>query len=316
MQNTSWRKNIPPYMLGTWAWGSGVNGSKMVFGKSYDESVLEETFKTACKSGLTLFDTAEVYGMGNAEKLLGRFMKSSSTPVQVSTKYLPNKRHKAGAMEAALDASCERLEIAVPDIYWLHAPNNAEQNIAESIKLLEKGKIKRLGVSNFRLNEIQKAQAQLQKAGFSVAAVQNHFSLLSRTPQQEEIIKWCQENDVVYFAYMVLEQGALSGKYDASHPFPRFSRRSFAFGKKYFRKTEPLIDFMRELAEKYDIDTSQIPLLWASRKGTTPIVGVTKPEQVVQLSKASSITMQKSEIDNLEHIADETGIVLKASWEP
>lgn len=316
MQGTSWKKSIPPYMLGTWAWGNGINGSKMVFGKSYDKSVLKETFRTACELGLTLFDTAEVYGMGNAERLLGEFMKSSNIPVQISTKYMPSKHHKAGAMEIALNASCERLKITAPDIYWIHVPNNVEQNIKEGIKLLEEGKIKRLGVSNFHLHELQKAQTQLQKAGFSVAAVQNHFSLLSRTPQQEEIIKWCKENDVVYFAYMVLEQGALSGKYDVTHHFPRFSRRSFAFGKKYFRKTEPLIDFMRELAQKYGIDTSQIPLLWAVCKETTPIVGVTNPEQVIQLSKASSLVLQKNEIDRLEYLADQTGIILKASWEP
>lgn len=68
-------EKLPPFMLGTWAWGGGINGSKMVFGQSYDENTLQETFNTACALNLNLIDTAEVYGMGNAEKLLGRAEK-------------------------------------------------------------------------------------------------------------------------------------------------------------------------------------------------------------------------------------------------
>lgn len=309
-------ENLPPFMLGTWAWGSGTNGSKMVFGQSYDENILQETFKTACDLNLNLFDTAEVYGMGNSEKLLGRFIAECNTPVQISTKYMPAKKYKQGKMAVSLSKSCERLGIDVPLIYWLHMPKNVEENVVEAIELLKEKKIKYLGVSNYRLSDLKKAQALLQKAGFSISAVQNHFSLLSYSQNQKEILEWCKANHVVYFSYMVLEQGALSGKYSAKKPFPLFSGRRFAFGKKMFRKIEPLLVYTQILAEKYKVNQSQIPIAWAISKGTVPIIGVTKPEHVKQLTATATLILNKDEIQKLEQLAEQTGIMFKASWEP
>lgn len=308
-------ENMPPFMLGTWAWGNGVNGSKMIFGKKHDEASLNETFNKACSLGFTLFDTAEVYGMGNAEKLLGKFISSSKVPVQISTKHMPNKHYKENEVETSLKQSCERLEISVPYIYWIHAPNNVEQNITEAIKLLKVGKIKYLGVSNYRLEDLKTAQRLLKQAGFSLSAVQNHFSLLSYTQMQQDILKWCKNNDVIYFAYMVLEQGALTGKYSAKNPFPPFSMRRFVFTKKRFRKIETLIAFMGELAKKYNTKTAQIPIAWARNRGTVPIIGVTKPKQVQELSKTTEIVLAADEIKKLEQLATKTGVVIKASWE-
>lgn len=309
-------ENLPPFMLGTWAWGGGVNGSKMVFGQNYDENILQETFKTACDLKLNLFDTAEVYGMGNAEKLLGHFIAECHIPVQISTKYMPAPKYKSGKMAISLSQSCERLGIDVPLIYWLHVPNCVEENVAEAIELLKRKKIKYLGVSNYRLSDLQKAQALLKKAGFSISAVQNHFSLLSYSQNQRDILEWCKANDVIYFSYMVLEQGALSGRYSAEKPFPPFSRRRFAFGKKSFQKIEPLLQYTKILAEKYNTNSSQIPIAWAAAKGTVPIIGVTKPEQVKQLATTAQLILSNNEIQKLEQLAGQTGIMLKASWEP
>ncbi len=309
-------ENLPPFMLGTWAWGGGVNGSKMVFGQNYNENVLMETFITAYDLNFNLIDTAEVYGMGNAEKLLGHFIAESHASVQISTKYMPAAKYKSGKMSLSLSKSCVRLGIDVPLIYWLHVPNCVEENIAEAIGLLKSKKIKYLGVSNYRLNDLQKAQALLKQAGFSIAAVQNHFSLLSYNQNQKDILEWCQANDIVYFSYMVLEQGALSGKYSAGRPFPLFSRRRFAFGKKSFQKIEPLLQYTKVLAEKYNTYQSQIPIAWAVAKGTVPIIGVTKPEQVKQLVATAHLVLSKDEIRKLEQISEQTGIMMKASWEP
>ena len=93
------------------------------------------------------------------------------------------------------------------------------------------------------------------------------------------------ENDIIFFGYMVLEQGALSGHYDEKNPLPRFSYRGLVFRKKKFRKISKLLDFQRELAVQYDVDASQIPIAWAIAKGVVPIVGLTKKRHANELSQ-------------------------------
>ncbi|MBQ8147485.1 MAG: aldo/keto reductase [Lachnospiraceae bacterium] len=305
---------IPPCMIGTWAWGGGVNGSKMVFGQSYDEEQLRNTFQCACNAGFTMWDTAEVYGMGNAEALLGAFIKNQD--VLISTKHMPGKRFRPGAMEESLKASCERLEIDAPDLYWIHLPNQVEENVKAAIELLKAGKIKALGVSNYSLAQIQKADAMLQQEGFRLAAVQNHFSLLSRGKDQLEIIEWCKEQQVVYFSYMVLEQGALTGRYDEKHHFKTFSLRGLQFSKKKFRKIQKLLDYEKALGVKYQVDTSQIPIAWAIARHTVPIVGLTKEKHAEQLRTVLDVHLTEEELCRLETLAEESGVVIKGTWEP
>lgn len=305
---------IPPCMIGTWAWGGGMNGSKMVFGQSYEEEQLKSTFRCAYDAGFTMWDTAEVYGMGNAEKLLGTFIQNTS--VIISTKHMPGKKFKAGAMESSLTGSCERLGIDAPDLYWIHLPNRVEENVTAAVQLLKEGKIKALGVSNYSLQQIEQADAMLQKEGFRLAAVQNHFSLLSRGSEQQAIIDWCQKHEVVYFSYMVLEQGALTGRYDEKHHFKTFSLRGLQFGKKKFRKIQPLLDYEKELGKKYQVDTSQIPIAWAIARHTVPIVGLTKPQHAEQLKTVLNVNLTEEELGRLEQLAEESGVVIKGTWEP
>lgn len=305
---------IPPCMIGTWAWGGGMNGSKMVFGQSYEEEQLRETFECAYEAGFTMWDTAEVYGMGNAERLLGTFMKS--TPVILSTKHMPGPSFQSGAMEASLKGSCERLGIEAPDLYWIHLPNQMEKNVAAATSLLSEGKIKALGVSNFSLKQIEQTNEMLQQEGFQLAAVQNHFSLLSRGEDQREIIDWCQKHGVVYFSYMVLEQGALTGRYDEKHHFKTFSLRGLQFGKKKFRKIQKLLDYEKELGKKYQVDTSQIPIAWAIARHTVPIIGLTKPHHAKQLATVLDVHLLEEELVKLEQLAEESGVVIKGTWEP
>lgn len=114
---------------------------------------------------------------------------------------------------------------------------------------------------------------------------------------------------------MVLEQGALSGHYDEKNHFPTFSMRGFSFSKSKFVKIKPLLDYQKELAGKYSIDCSQIPVLWAIEKNTTPIIGLTKAKYVDELVSALKIKLLPEEIEKLEKISKETGVYCKASWE-
>jgi aryl-alcohol dehydrogenase-like predicted oxidoreductase len=208
---------IPSCMIGTWAWGTGMNGSKMVFGKKYDKEILKSVFKKACELGFTLLDTAEVYGMGRSEKLLGECINgiSEKENIMISTKYMPSKKFNKVGVQKSLNKSMERLGIDHVDIYWLHNSNNYQENINAITELKKSGKVKHIGISNFTFNQIKEANNILNKDGMKIDAVQNHFSLLHMTDEQINIIDWCNQNHVTYFSYMVLEQGALSGKYNS-----------------------------------------------------------------------------------------------------
>lgn len=306
--------NSPQCMIGTWAWGNGTNGSKIVFGKRYDEQQLLETFETAYQAGFTMWDTANSYGNGNSEKILGKCI-SKNKEVFISTKYLPTKSYKKGAMQNALKNSCERLGIKSPNIYWIHIPLNLEQNLKDAIELLKNNKIKSLGLSNVTLTQIKYAQYKLKSVGYSLAGIQNHYSLLNNNEEQKKIIKWCSENNATYFAYMVLEQGALSGHYDEHNSFPLISARGFSFSKRKFKRIASLLAYQKELAKKYRTDPSQIPILWAISKNTVPIIGLTNAKQSKCLSSISKIYLTDSESENLEQLANSSGVYVKRSWE-
>ena len=311
--------DFPVCAVGTWAWGEGANGSKMVFGGKRDTEALKNAFNTSLNSGFTLWDTAEVYGMGSSERLLGECIREAGDRgrnVIISTKHMPLKKYSPGEVRSALLGSLERLGVGRADIYWLHLPVNSEQNLNECAALVKEGRIGIIGLSNHSLEQIKAADKQLSAKGLRVGAVQNHFSLIRRDPEQLEILRWCHENNVPYFSYMVLEQGALTGKYDDEHPIKGISMRSIQYNKRVLKKLRPLIDCLRETAREHDCKPAQIAISWAISKGTVPIVGITKPSQAEELARTGEIVLTEEEICRLESLADSSGIVSKGVWEP
>ena len=300
-------------MIGTWAWGPGFNGSKQVFGNNYDEEILRETFERAVDLGLTRWDTAAVYGMGSCEKLLGKFINGRDG-IFISTKFFPDKKFRKGALEKSFHESMTRLNLKSADLFWIHKPNNLTKNLQEAVPLLQDGRIRSIGISNVSLKDIRTAEDILSREGLSLGAVQNHFSLLRN--DQQPLIDYCNSKGITYYAYMVLEQGALAGRYNATCPFPLLSMRRLAFPKSKFRKIESLLKLMEQTALKYNIDKSQIPVLWVIAKGAVPIIGITKPAYAERLAEALQVDLTPEEIEQLTSEAAATGIRQQGSWEP
>ena len=300
-------------MIGTWAWGSGYNGSGMIFGSKSDEQTLKCTFDKAVELGFTKWDTAAVYGMGSCEKLLGGFINGRDD-IFLSTKYFPNKKFKSGDLGKSFNESMTRLGLKSADLFWIHKPNNLKENLQEAIPLMKDGRIRSIGISNVSMNDIKTAEELLGQHGLRLGAVQNHFSLLRN--DQQPIIDYCNSRGITYYAYMVLEQGALAGRYNSKNHFPTFSMRNFMFPKSKFKKIENLLAAMKGIADKYGIDRSQIPVLWVIAKGAVPIVGITKPAYAEKLSDALKITLTAEEISLLTGKAKKTGIRQQGSWEP
>ena len=300
-------------MIGTWAWGPGFNGSKQVFGNKYDEEILRETFEEAVNLGLTRWDTAAVYGMGSCEKLLGKFINGRDD-IFISTKFFPDKKFREGALEKSFNESMTRLNLKSADLFWIHKPNNLTKNLQEAVPLLQDGRIRSIGISNVSLKDIRTAEDILSREGLSLGAVQNHFSLLRN--DQQPLIDYCNSKGITYYAYMVLEQGALAGRYNVTRPFPLLSMRRLAFPKSKFRKIESLLKLMEQTALKYNIDKSQIPVLWVIAKGAVPIIGITKPVYAERLAEALQVDLTPEEIEQLTSEAAATGIRQQGSWEP
>lgn len=302
--------------LGTWAWGSGAFGGDTVFGSKTDVENLKPVFGTALQSGLNLWDTATVYGMGESERILGTLAKSMRREdVLISTKFTPQIAEIYGnSVEKMAEASIQRMECGYIDIYWIHNPMDVERWTPGLIPLLQKGLVKRVGVSNHNIAEIRQANEILAKAGFGISAVQNHYSLLYRSSEKGGVLDYCKQNGMEFWAYMVLEQGALSGKYNKENPLPAESDR----GKKYnpvLPQLEALTSEMATIGKKYGASCSQVGIAWAIAKGTLPIIGATKERHVVEAAEAAKIQLTSQEVTRLEQLADATGIDTRGGWE-
>ncbi len=302
--------------LGTWAWGAGAFGGDAVFGSKTDVENLKPVFDAAMKAGLNLWDTATVYGMGESEKILGQLTSEyERKDVEISTKFTPQLAEMFdNSVEKMADASIERMDCDYIDIYWIHNPMDVERWTPGLIPLLKSGKVKRVGVSNHNIKEIQRANEILGEVGFKVSAVQNHFSLLYRSSEKGGVLDYCKENGIEFWAYMVLEQGALSGKYNKENPLPAESDR----GKKYnpvLPQLEALTNEMIAIGKKYGASCSQIGIAWAIAKGTLPIIGATKERHVIEAAEAAKIQLTAEELSKLEALADVTGIDTRGGWE-
>ena len=306
------KNKYPEVAMGAWAWGDKDG----YFGNTMAEEEFRPVFGKALENGLNLWDTATAYSGGESEKILGALTNSFGREnVIISTKFTPQMAAMySDSVENMCRASLSRMGLDYIDIYWIHNPINAPEYTKQLIPLLEKGLVKSVGVSNHNLAQIKEADEILRAAGYRVSAVQNHFSLLNRSSESSGILDYCRKNDIVFFGYMVLEQGALSGKYDSSHPFPAGSARAQVFNP-LLSQLEGAIVCLREIANERGVSPSQIVAAYAIAKGVLPIIGVTKVYQVEEAAKTKTINLTAEEIARLERAADSTGVLSVQFWE-
>ncbi|MDE6763670.1 MAG: aldo/keto reductase [Oscillospiraceae bacterium] len=308
--------NIPKIALGAWSWGMGAAGGDTVFGNHLTSDELKPVFDKALELGLNVWDTAAVYGEGTSEMILGGFIKNiSREEVIISTKFTPQIAEDSyEAMQKMLDGSKKRLHTDTVDIYWIHNPMDVERWTPQIIPLAKSGQIKSVGVSNHNLAEIKRVNEILNAEGLSISAVQNHFSLLHRSSERAGILEYCKENGIVFYSYMVLEQGALTGKYNVKNPFPENSGRGEAYNIA-LPKLELLVNELEKIGKKYAASPAQVATAWAIAKGTVPIIGVTKVKQVEEAAQTVKIQLADEDIRCLEKLGDETNIDALREWE-
>lgn len=306
-------KNLPKIALGAWAWGN--DGT---FGGSLTSDTLRPIFDKAMENGLDLWDTAYAYGMGTSEKVLAGFLKGlPRDSYLVSDKFTPQCADSSSptAMKDMIEMQLKLMELDRFDIYWIHNVWDAPKWTEELAKYFEgRADVPLIGVSNHDLSEIKQAAEILASHGLKLSAVQNHYSLINRSSEDSGILDYCRENDITFFSYMVLEQGALSGKYDTAHPMPAGSARADSYNP-ILGKLEVLNKTLAEIAEKHGAGIAQIPVAWAIVKNTLPIIGVTKVSHVEDAVKAANITLTAEEVSELERVADSLELNVIRFWE-
>ncbi|MBQ4249184.1 MAG: aldo/keto reductase [Clostridia bacterium] len=305
--------NLPKIALGAWAWGNDG-----VFGGTLTDKELRPIFDKSMEYGLNLWDTAYAYGMGTSEKLLAGFLKGlPRESYLISDKFTPQCADASSptAMKDMIEMQLGLMGLDRFDIYWIHNVWEAPKWTEELAKYFEgKDNVPLIGVSNHNLAEIKQANDILRAHGLKLSAVQNHYSLINRSSEDSGILDYCRKNDIYFFAYMVLEQGALSGKYDTAHPMPKGSARAETYNP-VLDKLEILNAELKRLADKYNVGAAQIPVAWAISKGTLPIIGVTKTVHVDDAAKAASVKLSADEVKALEELADSLKLNVVRMWE-
>ncbi|MEE8356819.1 MAG: aldo/keto reductase [Anaerolineales bacterium] len=297
--------SISPLGIGTWAWGDRVLWG---YGMGdYTDEDIHQAYQASRAAGINFFDTAEIYGMGRSEKLLGEFLKHDDGKVLVATKYLPYPwRLRKASATSALEQSLKRLDLDLIDLYQIHwpmPPRSTRFWIKELGEIQKTGKIRSIGVSNYNLSQTTSSQNILSEMDLSLASNQMPYNLLDRRIERNGLLKYCQENKITLIAYSPLAKGLLTGKYSAEHSPPGI--RKVAFNRKTLMKIKPLLALMKEIGKGNGGKTqAQVAINWTICKGALPIPGAKNLRQAKENLGAIGWNLTSAEVSALDQASD------------
>ncbi|WP_199192147.1 aldo/keto reductase [Chlorogloea sp. CCALA 695] len=299
---------VPPLCIGTWAWGDKLFWS---YGSDYDEKQLKEAFNAALEAGTTFFDTAEIYGLGLSEELLGQFMKQSDRSAIIATKFGPLPwRFTAQSVSDALTDSLKRLQVEQVALYQVHWPFSflmSQETLMNALAdEVQRGRIGAVGVSNYSAQQMQEAHQILARRGVPLAVNQVRYSLLTRQIESSGITATAKQLGVTLLAYSPLAQGRLTGKYRPDSSEKPTGARSLdpQFSKAGLEKIEPVVALLRQIGEKRDRTPAQVALNWLISQGNVVAISGAKTAQQVQQNAGSlGWKLTNDEIAELEQIS-------------
>jgi aryl-alcohol dehydrogenase-like predicted oxidoreductase len=308
---------VPALGVGTWSWGDSLFWD---YGKGYGDEDVRDAFDQSLAAGLRLFDTAEVYGLGESEKLLGQFMQQpkqeranppGATPV-IATKYFPLPwRVSKQSVTDALTASLERLQVSSIALYQVHWPfdfllskKDLMQALAEEVK---KGRVKTVGVSNYSAQQMRAAHSYLAEFGVPLAVNQVQYSLLNRKVETNGVMDAARELGVTILAYSPLAQGLLTGKYTPDRTIKPTGARWLdpRFSKNGLTKLLPIIQRLQDIANHHNRTPAQVALNWLIAQGNVlPIPGAKNGQQAMQNAGALGWQLSEEELSQLSRLTE------------
>jgi aryl-alcohol dehydrogenase-like predicted oxidoreductase len=284
--------------LGTWQFGSREWG----YGDQYATGAARDIVARARALGVTLFDTAEVYGLGKSERILGEALGDERADVAVASKIMPVAPFPAVVKHRA-HASARRLRLARIPLYQIHQSNPLVPDtvIMPGMRdLLDDGVIGAVGVSNYSLARWRKADAAL---GRPVISNQVHFSL-AHPGALDDLVPFAERENRMVIAYSPLAQGLLGGKYGPDNRPGGVRALNPLFGTENLRRVEPLLNTLRDVAADVDAKPAQVALAWLiSLPGVVAIPGASSVEQLEFNVEAADIELTAAARDALTDAA-------------
>lgn len=290
--------------VGTWSWGDRLFWG---YGRGYSHSEVRQAFDASLAAGVRFFDTAEIYGQGNSEEMLGEFLKSTDQKVIVATKFLPYPwRLTRRSLIRALRGSLKRLGLASVDLYQIHQPLppvTVETWMAALVEAVQAGLTRDVGVSNYDRSRTQRAYDALAREGIQLASNQVEYSLVNRKIEKDGLLKQCNELGIRVIAYSPLGMGVLTGKYTPDSPPPGI--RGGRYNGKIIERMTPLLTLMKRIGSDHaGKSPAQVAINWVVCKGALPIPGAKTVSQAEQNAGAVGWRLTEDEVAALDEASD------------
>jgi aryl-alcohol dehydrogenase-like predicted oxidoreductase len=296
---------LSPIGLGCWQFSKG-NGFIGKFWSTLKDEIVREIVQTSLDSGINWCDTAEVYGWGASETALTSALDSLGKDALIATKWWPAFR-TAGSIPRVIEEQLQRLKHI--DLYQVHQPfgfSSVEKEMDAMASLVEKKKVRYIGVSNFSAGKMRRADTQLHKYGLRLISNQVLYNLLDRDIETNGVIEIAKEIGVSIIAYSPLKQGILTGRFHndsgAVQRLVGFRKYLSAFKPKGLERTRPLINLLNEIAQKHNVVPAQVALAWViSNEAVVAIPGASSSAQALKNAASMDIKLSDEEI----HLLDE-----------
>jgi len=272
-----------------------------------DQADAEAAVKTALDHGVNLYDTAEMYGQGRSEAVLGKALGERRKDIYIATKFWPDVETRDD-ITARCHRSLDFLKTDYIDLYQVHWPLHtmaAEDAVAELLELQSQGKIRHIGLSNYGVDQLND---WIQHA--SAVSNQMAYNLLFRAIEYG-VVPLCQHHTIGILTYMPVMQGMLAGRYDSPGAMPKTRRRTRHFaghregvlhnGPGLEDLTFETIGKIKQIAHDHNVDMAALAIAWAYQQPgiTSAIIGARKPDQLERNLKAAHITLDPGALQAL-----------------
>lgn len=295
---------ISPMGLGIMQWGDIKLPDQS--GIEFDRDI-HHVFQVTLEAGITLFDTAEVYGDGRSETFLGKYLPGVSTKIVVATKFMPYPwRLGKGELKTALANSLKRLGLSSVDLYQMHWPfppvpiPSWMEAMADAVA---EGLVHAVGVSNYSPSQTRVAFDTLNKYKIPLASNQVKYNLLDRRPEKSGLVELCKQLDITIIAYSPLEKGILTGKY-ASNTLPK-GFLALKYNRNALNRIEPLMAALGEIGRDHgELTTAMVALNWLMCKGAVPIPGARNLKHAQENAGSLGWRLTSDEVSRLDAICN------------
>jgi len=299
--------------FGSWAMGGG--GWKFSWGPQDDQESIE-AIKRAVDLGVNWIDTAAIYGLGHSEEVVGKALKEISPRPFIATKCglvwdeakNISNRLKRESVRREAEASLRRLGVDVIDLYQIHWPypdEDIEEGWAEMSRLVEEGKVRYIGVSNFNVSQMERI-----KKIHPIASLQPPYSMLKRGIEAE-ILPYCAENNIGVIVYSPMQKGLLTGAVTRER-VAQFAPDDHRRNDPQFQEPElsinlELVEKLREIAARYGKTPAQLAVAWVLRRPevTSAIVGIRRPSQIEEIVPAADFDISQEDLELIEKLLAE-----------